>query len=239
SAPLFTWPKPDKDAPLGNEPHGRPVVYQAGKNDILLGMTRKGGKHGFGVVYRYDTSPGLDNPMQVLHDFAGKEQADGATPFHGNLVLVGTSVYGLTCNGGEHDGGVAFVTTHVDDPAKSRTHVLWHFGGKLDKGPDGKNPYGTLLRHGDWYYGTTDNGGANNTGTIFRFRLDTEGTRIAEYQQLASFDAEAGNRTGAHPRDNLTAIGNRLYGMAYSGGNNGKNLHDSYGTIFAAELPEE
>ncbi|MGE3805061.1 MAG: choice-of-anchor tandem repeat GloVer-containing protein, partial [Gemmataceae bacterium] len=53
SAPLFTWPKNEKDAPLGNEPHGRPVVYQAGKNDILLGMTRKGGKHGFGVVYRY------------------------------------------------------------------------------------------------------------------------------------------------------------------------------------------
>ncbi len=89
----------------GETPDGR-MVSEGG---TLYGTTRVGGslfqdpnyKPGDGVVFRVN---GDGSGYAVLHSFKG---ADGMLPA-GQLLLVGTMLYGTTCAGGDYDCGVVF-----------------------------------------------------------------------------------------------------------------------------------
>jgi hypothetical protein len=73
--------------------------------DILVGMMRKGGTSGYGVVFTYTPGTGA---LAVPHVFQGGA-GDGATPYHGNLVAVGPYLYGLPYAGGEQNGGLGVI----------------------------------------------------------------------------------------------------------------------------------
>jgi uncharacterized repeat protein (TIGR03803 family) len=192
----------------GKEPHGRLTLDPDGTK--LYGMTRKGGEHDFGVVFKFDTS---DNSYSVLHDFAGGHD-DGATTDHGYVVQSGHHLYGMTTNGGHHDDGVIF-KLNLDDQSFSLLH---RFG---ETHHDGKNPYGSLLLVGSQLYGTTANGGDNDLGTVFV--INTSGNN---YQRLYSFGGKTNNDDGAKPIDNVILVNGWLYGMTTEGG-----AHNQ-GTIF-------
>ena len=192
----------------GKEPHGRLTLDPDGTK--LYGMTREGGEHDFGVVFKFDTT---DNSYSILHDFAGGHD-DGATTDHGYVVQSGHHVYGMTTNGGHHDDGVLF-KLNLDDQS---FNLLHRFG---ETHHDGKNPYGSLLLVGDKLYGTTANGGDNDLGTVFV--INTSGNN---YQRLYSFGGKTNNDDGAKPIDNVILVNGSLYGMTTEGG-----AHNQ-GTVF-------
>ena len=192
----------------GKEPHGRLTLDP--NLTILYGMTRKGGDHDLGVVFKFDTS---DNTYSELHDFAGGHD-DGATSDHGYVVQSGDHLYGITTNGGHHDDGVLF-RIKTDG---SSFDLLHKFG---ETHHDGKNPYGSLLLVDNKLYGTTANGGGNDLGTVFV--INTDGNN---YQRLYSFSGQTNNDDGSKPIDNVILVNGWLYGMATEGGAKGQ------GTIF-------
>jgi uncharacterized repeat protein (TIGR03803 family) len=192
----------------GKEPHGRLTLDPDGTT--LYGMTRKGGEHDYGVVFKIDTS---GNNYMGLHDFAGGD-SDGATSDHGYVVQSGDHLYGTTTNGGHHDDGVVF-RIKTDG---SSFELLHKFG---ETHHDGKNPYGSLLLVGNQLYGTTANGGDNDLGTVFV--INTSGNN---YQRLYSFGGQTNNGDGSKPIDNVILVNGWLYGMTTEGGTNNQ------GTIF-------
>lgn len=174
----------------------------------LYGTTSAGGS-GFGVVFKIN-SAGRET---VLHAFTGKN-GDGAVP-HGALVLDGFgNLYGTTSA-----GGVAGLGTVFKIEASGVESVLYSFTGM----PDGANPYAGLVMDGPGnLYGTTENGGTSDFGTVFE--VSAGGTESV----LHSF--AGGTSDGADPRASLTLDpdGN-LYGTTFAGGATG------VGTVFEVD----
>ena len=142
---------------------------------------------------------------KILHSFTGGS-SDGTS----NLTLSGSTLYGMTFQGGSGGAGTIF-QINLDGTGLT---ILHNFTG----GPsDGANPMGSLTLSGSTLYGMTFSGGANNDGTIFK--VNTDGTG---FQLLHSFDGWIGyNFEGC-----LTLSGSTLYGVTIDeGGNND-------GTIF-------
>jgi uncharacterized repeat protein (TIGR03803 family) len=69
----------------------------------LYGMTGLGGFNGLGTIFRIDVD---GTGYQVLHSFAGGS-GDGALPM-GSLAVDGTTLYGMTYQGGANDLGTVF-----------------------------------------------------------------------------------------------------------------------------------
>lgn len=170
----------------------------------LYGTTSSGGGtgcggSGCGVVFKLNAT----NHETVLHAFSG---SDGATPY-GALVMDGAgNLYGTTSSGGASGLGTVF---KID--ANGMETVLHNFTGN----PDGSNPYaGLVMDNSGNLYGTTENGGVSNLGTIFQ--IDRNGAETV----LHSFAGQPSD--GADPKAGLTldSDGN-LYGTTFSGGSAG------------------
>jgi uncharacterized repeat protein (TIGR03803 family) len=143
---------------------------------------------------------------RILFSFQGAP--DEALPAAG-LTDVNGTLYGTTTAGGNYNDGTVF---------RLRTTggwkvLLYSFKG----GADGANPVAGLLTVNGKFYGTTESGGANGLGTVFR--IDANGKESV----LHSFGSGS---DGAQPRAGLTLLNGKLYGTTYEGGAYG------YGTIF-------
>ena len=80
-------------------------------------------------------------------------------------------------------------------------------------GFDGANPQAGVTSVGSILYGTTNSGGADSYGTVYRFNLADN-----SFGTLHSFsNASEGNL----PAERVAAIGSALYGAAFSGGPSG------------------
>jgi uncharacterized repeat protein (TIGR03803 family) len=148
-----------------------------------------------------------------LHSF---DTADGAYP-HAELIQASDgNFYGTTEAGGANGGGTVFQIT----PAGVLT-TLYSFCAQADCA-DGKAPVAGLLQATDGnFYGTTELGGANGSGTIFQ--ITTGGTLATLY----SFCAQARCADGEKPEAGLVqATDGSFYGAASVGGTG------SVGTIF-------
>ena len=170
----------------------------------LYGTTHEGGTNGYGAIFRITTGGGL----VPLYSFTGGN--DGADPYAGLVQTGDGNLYGTTEYGGTNDNGVVFrVTTNgILTP-------LYSFTG----GHDGGNPRGALVQATDGnLYGTTENGGTNFDGTVFR--ISTNGALKPLYSFTDGHD-------GAFPESGLMqANDGNLYGTTYEGGTNG------YGVVF-------
>src|SRR6266480_4404603 len=217
---------------IGDESHSCFVVA----NNILYGMTASGGDNGEGVVFSFDPSAPTPTPtatptptpanFQTLFSFACASST-GKEP-HGRLTLDpnGTTLYGMTRQGGEHDYGVVF---KIDTSGNNYTELHDFAGGDSDGATSdhgyvvqsGDNPYGSLLLVGDQLYGTTANGGDNDLGTVFVINMSGN-----NYQRLYSFGGKTNNGDGSKPIDNVILVNGWLYGMTTEGGANNQ------GTIF-------
>ncbi|MEP6669385.1 MAG: choice-of-anchor tandem repeat GloVer-containing protein [Chthoniobacter sp.] len=192
----------------GAGPWGSPVI----SGSEIFGMTNTGGATGAGVAY----SMNLDGSgLAVLHSFAGGS-SDGSFP-RGSLTLSGTTLYGLTPNGGAGDHGTVF-SMNTDGSGFALLHA---FSGGTGDGQDPAE--GTVIVSGSKLYGMTNTGGTANHGTLFSMNLDGSG-----YTLLRSF--AAGSSDGANPDGSLTLIGSKLYGLTVGGGSHGG------GTAFSVNL---
>jgi len=173
----------------------------------LYGTTPLGGAHGFGVVFKLDTS----GNEAILHSFA--RGSDGANPSAGLTEDSAGNLYGTTQYGGRgcygHGCGTVFRIS-----ANGQETILYRFTGF-----DGANPLGGVtVDSSGTVYGTTWLGGLYGYGAVFKI------DRSGHLKVLHSF---SGGSDGANPMGGvvLDAAGN-LYGSTSAGGNS------HFGTLF-------
>lgn len=187
-----------------------PTGSLAASGSTLYGVTNGGGAANAGTVFRLETT---GSGFTELRSFSNAAN-DGNTPI-GTPVLAGSTLYGMTQFGGAGSTG-AIYRMNTDGSGFSLLHSF--SGGATD----GSQPLGSLLLAGDWLYGTTANGGATNSGTVFRFHLNT-----SSFELLHSF---GGSGDGANPSAGLAFDGTTLYGTTQGGGASGG------GTVFKIGL---
>ena len=208
----------------GGAPYAGLVLASDGN---FYGTTGYGGANGQGgTVFRITPS----GTLTTLYSFCSQVNVsgyctDGAYPDRRLVQASDGNFYGTTGGGGANDDGTLFKIT----PGGTLT-TLYSFSG----GADGGSPYTTLLQVIDGnLYGTTQNGGANNDGTVFRVTLS--GTLTTLY----SFCSQTDCADGSDPEAGLTeAADGTLFGTTFGGGT-GSNSNSGFpGTIFKLTTPQ-
>ena len=177
------------------------LIYDS---NYLYGMTSQGGHSGAGIIFKIRSDGG---DYEILYLFSGG--TDGGAPF-GNLVLSGSTLYGMTSRGGDDGAGVIF-KINTDG---SHYTVLHSFSQAYT---DGSTPRGSLIVSGVMLYGMTFSGGAGTgcaqrCGTVFSLN-----TTLKSFKVIHSF-SEMDN-DGAKPYyGSLLLSGPTLYGMTSAGG---------------------
>ena len=138
------------------------------------------------------------------------------SPYAGLVQATNGDFYATTAGGGANGGGTVFRIT----PSGTLT-TLYSFCSQSGC-TDGAGPYAGLVQatNGD-FYGTTQLGGANSRGTVFK--INPSGTLTTLY----SFCSQGGCTDGAYPYAGLIqATNGDFFGTTPAGGANG------YGTVF-------
>ncbi len=182
----------------GNDPRAGLTIV----NGTLFGTTYYGGSAGTGTVFTVSTS----GTQKVLHSFQSGT-GDGSLPL-GTLLSYNSKLYGTTSSGGSSRAGTVF-QINSDGTGYS---VLYNFkAGKTD----GAFPFAGLTELNGTLYGTTEQGGAHNKGTVFA--ITTSGSESV----LHSFGE---GTDGAEPFAGLTVLNKQLYGTTAYGGTSGKDV---------------
>ncbi len=178
-----------------------------GGDGYFYGTTENGGTNGYGTVFKVSTNGALNS----LHSFTGGN--DGANPVAVLAQGSDGSFYGTTYYGGTSNVGTVFKVS-----TNGALTSLYSFTG----GKDGADPSGGLVEGSDGsLLGTTEYGGADGAGTVFR--ISTNG----EYTSLYSF---TGGIDGGNPEGGLAQGGDgSFYGTTYYGGT---SFYPGYGTVF-------
>jgi uncharacterized repeat protein (TIGR03803 family) len=202
----------------GENPYGGVIQDSAGN---LYGTTLGGGANtkcydGCGTVFKVDNT----GKETVLYNFCSVNEpvacSDGNAPYAGLIQDSVGNLYGTTSLGGTdlagifESGGVVF---KVD--TTGHYSVLYSFCS-LGGCTDGYSPRAGLIQDAAGnLYGTTNDGGAQNGGAVFK--LDNTGHETVLY----SFCSASNCTDGLAPKGGVLqdAAGN-LYGTTYEGGAN-------------------
>jgi uncharacterized repeat protein (TIGR03803 family) len=195
----FTGGAGDGFQPLGSLAQAGPALY---------GMTPQGGTANIGTAFRMNAD---GTGFSLLHSFTGGP-ADGQLPAYSAPVVSGSTVYGMTNEGGTAGQGAVF-RMNADGTGFGLLHSFVPATG------DGWDPFGSLTLSGSTLYGTTRFGGGG-AGTVFKMNEDGTG-----YGILHTFLGQSGH-DGAGPLGSLLLAGSTLYGTTSVGGD--ANL----GTVF-------
>src|SRR5579875_2464063 len=128
-----------------------------GKDGALYGTTYGGGDNGDGVVFKINTN---GSNFQVLYSFDFMIN-DGSNVNAGVIQGSDGALYGTTEIGGAYDDGVVF---KID--TNGYYHLIYNFSANNNS--DGAGPNGVIQGNDGNLYGTTQSGGANGNGVIFR-----------------------------------------------------------------------
>ena len=158
----------------------------------MLGGAQYGGT---GNVFSISTSGGT--PTTLL-TFSG---TNGYVPY-GSLTLSGSTLYGMTSQGGTKGDGNVFSISTSGEPSN-----LCSFNGT-----NGQSPYGNLTLSGSTLYGMTSQGGTKGDGNIFSVPV-SGGTATS----MLAFSGS----NGQYPEGSLILSNSTLYGMTCTGGSYG------------------
>jgi len=196
----------------GAQPYGN-VIFGAGGN--LYGTTYSGGAYNGGTVFELKRESDGTWTESILHEFCSlSDCADGASPWAGLISDTKGNLYGTTQSGGAYDDGVVFELVPHSNGTWAE-NVLHSFSG-----PDGMWPLaGVVFDDKGSLYGTTQYGGANNRGVVFKLTHGAAGSWAESL--LYSFCSRNSCRDGMFPTaavifDRLGA----LYGTTWVGGAN-------------------
>ncbi|PJB14130.1 MAG: hypothetical protein CO118_10240, partial [Flavobacteriales bacterium CG_4_9_14_3_um_filter_32_8] len=184
----------------GSTPYGS-LLYDG---TFLYGITSSGGTSNQGTIFKIMPD---GTGYAKLFDFDGISSGSLSL---GGLISDGTFLYGTTYVGGANGLGTVFKIM----PDGTGYLTLMDFDGT----PNGASPFSDLMYDGTFLYGTTDMGGTNNKGIVFKIMPDGTG-----YSTLFNF---AGISNGSNPESTLISDGTFLYGLTAGGGANNN------GTIF-------
>src|ERR1700730_5331027 len=171
------------------------------RNGTLYGVTWSGGDTHCqcGVLYKL-APPAIKGgawTQSILHAFTNNG-SDGRLP-NVPVVFSSTDMYGVTEQGGPHDGGVAYQVIPAKSGGKPTYKVLYAFGDNNDA----SSPSGPLLLDSAGnLYGVTAFGGAFNSGAVFKLSPQTSGT----WTESILF-----NFGGATNSSGITPVGNLLF----------------------------
>jgi uncharacterized repeat protein (TIGR03803 family) len=168
-----------------------PLIQAA--DTYFYSTAQEGGAYGYGTVFRVDP---LGN-IKTLHDFTG---ADGANP-NGPVIEANQELYGTTDYGGAYNKGTVFQI----DPNVGTFTTLYSFTGGSDGGDVAD---GLIVASGD-LYGTTFDGGAYNSGTVFKMSLSGQITTLYSF---------TGGSDGSGPAGLILASDGFFYGGTQNGG---------------------
>jgi uncharacterized repeat protein (TIGR03803 family) len=136
----------------GSGPSGALVQATDGN---LYGTTNWGGAGGEGTVFKITPS----GKMTTLHSFTGRDSSTA----NSLIQAADGNLYGTTYGGFENDYGTVFKIT-----LGGKLKTLYRFCSQ-DNCTDGNSPAGPLVQATDRnLYGTTNWGGDNGLGTVFR-----------------------------------------------------------------------
>lgn len=144
-------------------------------NRKLYGVTYGGGYENNGTVFSVTTS-GVEH---VLHTFG--QNYDGSAPL-GVLIYASGLLYGTTQSGGNGEEGTVFSVTTA-----GQEQVLYSFGN--NGAHDASHPVAGLLYLNGELYGTSEQGGDKEWGTVFE--VSTSGQEHVLYSFKGAADGGA------------------------------------------------
>jgi uncharacterized repeat protein (TIGR03803 family) len=178
----------------------------------LYGTTIAGGT-GYDTVY--SLKPKASGwKEEVLYNFAGT--GDVGTPDHGVIQDKSGVLYGCAQKGTFNQGGV-YALTQTSKNIWTEA-ILYSFGTQTNDPVDAASCDIAMDSKGR-IFGTTDDGGVNNAGTIFELDPPSGGHAGWTETVLHSFDPAAGD--GRFPLSGLLQVGNTYYGTTSYGGSFG------------------
>ncbi|MGA9529574.1 MAG: choice-of-anchor tandem repeat GloVer-containing protein [Terriglobales bacterium] len=197
----------------GSSPMGG-VIHDDSWN--LYGTAAYGGDENGGTLFKLDSA----GKATVLYSFCSVAIcADGENPEAGLIEDAAGNLYGTTSRGGAHSLGTVF---KVDEAGKET--VIYSFCAAASCA-DGSTPMAGLVQDAEGnLYGTTQMGGANGWGTVFK--VDSAGRETVLY----SFCPGKSCTDGEAPAAGLIRdAADNLYGTTALGGAN------AHGTVFKVD----
>ena len=184
-----------------------------GSNGNFYGTTYEGGSiEDAGTVFELTPS----GTLTTLYSFCSQASCtDGNQPNAGVIQGIDGNFYGTTEYGGANQsafGGIGGGTVFKLTPSGTLT-TLYSFCGQANC-IDGERLFAGVIEGTDGnFYGTTWEGGANNSGTVFEL------TPSGELTILHSFCSQAGCTDGAYPYASLIqASDGNFYGTTFYAG---------------------
>ncbi len=181
-------------------------LVQASNGD-LYGTTSGGGTYGSGTVFKIKP----DGALTTIYNFCSQSLcADGGNPLSALLPTGNGDLYGTTVGGGV-TGPYTQVGTIFKIDASGTFTTLYTFCSQTGC-PDGEYPQGLIrARNGD-FFGTTEQGGAHQSGTLF------EMTPSGELTTLYNFCSLSECTDGSFPNGIIQADNGEFYGTTSQGG---------------------
>jgi uncharacterized repeat protein (TIGR03803 family) len=177
----------------------------------LYGATQQGGAYGYGTVF--EVSPASDGAWstKILHSFnLSSKTRDAWGPLAGLVRDSSGNLYGTTEFGGNHGAGA--VVEVSPQPGGWTEQVIHSFGTSRK---DGTNPFASLIFDSSGnLYGTTQHGGNQLYGTVFRLSPNPTGWTESILYNFAYKSVGGYTPDGSLLFD---ASGN-LYGTTFYGG---------------------
>ena len=192
-----------------------------GGDGYLYGTTYGGGTLNIGTVFRLRVSNGS---LSTLATFTNASSPNpGKWPIGAMVLASDGYLYGTTVNGGAFNAGVIYRVNRTTGTVTTIVEFNDNAGVK-----QGAWPVGAMVQGNDGFlYGTTQNGGTGDHGTIFRVSLGGVLT-----PKLLEFTGQTGAVKGEGPYAGmLKATDGRIYGTTQFGGSGNK------GTVFRLTLP--
>jgi uncharacterized repeat protein (TIGR03803 family) len=153
----------------------------------------------------------------ILYNFSGG--ADGGSPYAGLIFDASGNLYGTTAKGGDQNNGTVFELT----PQKGGSwteKVPYEFN---PNGRGGANPFaGLIFDEAGNLYGTTNDLGTHNDGTVFKLS-PTEGGHWTE-SALHQFNEGNGKDGGAPWAGLISDSQGNFYGTTETGGTHGGGI---------------
>jgi uncharacterized repeat protein (TIGR03803 family) len=180
-------------------------LVQGADGNFYGTMQQVGTDNFYGLIYRL-TPAGV---LTTFYNFCSQPScADGSMPEAALTLGSDGNLYGTTTGFGAHGEGTIFKITTA-----GVLTTLYNFC-QLKNCPDGSAPRASLVLASDGnFYGTTQEGGKYNFGTIFRV------SPTGSFRSLYSFCALTNCPDGAGPSAALVQGNNgELYGSTYDGG---------------------
>jgi uncharacterized repeat protein (TIGR03803 family) len=181
----------------GSTDGGSPFSGLVAVGSVLYGTTFEGGASGPGTVYKITT----DGDESVFHSFVVDPHG---WPISGLAESNGT-LYG-TATGAEPFGPQYGGTVFAVETSRVKRYAILHIFGH---GSDGSYPSARVMSVGGTLYGTTEQGGAKDMGTVFSL------TKSGTERVLHSFGRGS---DGSYPESGLIEVNGTLYGTTSEGG---------------------